>query len=631
MIGEVVVFLFKAVVIQAVLFMIYWLFLRRNTHHKLNRAFILGALVASLIVPFVEISFPESGADKSTVGVAIAELLSEPIGVFQAIETAPQQTQSLWMYISMAYGLLMLFLLGRSWFRIFLLSRIKKHCEYVTKKWFRLFKTSHAHPFSFFSNVFIPSSVFGSDSFDEILTHECAHVKKKHSFDRVLVDLLVALFWFNPFIYLYRNVLIEIHEYEADEAVLARFGDPVKYQEILFSQLQPVAYSGLVSHFNFSTIKKRIVMMNRSKNSSRSRLAYLLTLPVLAMITLSFSSKEGERSLNAVTDVLEDVAGPFENDPMLLVDQEDRFKPSIIPLKRDAKMKVSSHFGKRHDPTTDQVKYHNGIDFATAVGTRVIATADGVVHEVEDLPKTHGKIVVLLHGDTYMTRYTHLSDWKVKAGDEVKRGDVIALSGNSGRSTGPHLHYEVYENEKLMNPVNFIKNYKFKPITPDSEEVPPPPPPSKKAPKMGALHEDGRVVAPDMTSSPQIAEVIHSHDEDVAVIATELAETDAEAVRIKADRIAVKATAARVEADEIAVVAEAERAHQHVAADKVNTDDDVKHLKELMVEIDRIRRELKEEGKEFDKASEAKHRAIEERIKKYEKDKRKQKLKNKDN
>lgn len=115
--------------------------------------------------------------------------------------------------------------------------------------------------------------------------------------------------------------------------------------------------------------------------------------------------------------------------------------------------RVSSSFNPRRlNPVTGRVSPHRGVDFAVPVGTPVLAVGDGEV-EVAKRSGAAGNYVALRHGRQYMTRYMHLSRLLVKPGQKVKRGDRIALSGNTGRSTGPHLHYEVWINNQAVNPL----------------------------------------------------------------------------------------------------------------------------------------------------------------------------------
>lgn len=116
---------------------------------------------------------------------------------------------------------------------------------------------------------------------------------------------------------------------------------------------------------------------------------------------------------------------------------------------------LSSRFGKRRDPFTGKQAFHRGIDFSVPTGTPVRVTADGVVTKVEK-QRGFGRVVKVSHGNGLETVYGHLQEAQVKVGQQVSRGEVIALSGNSGRSTGPHLHYEVRVAGRAVNPLTYI-------------------------------------------------------------------------------------------------------------------------------------------------------------------------------
>ncbi len=118
---------------------------------------------------------------------------------------------------------------------------------------------------------------------------------------------------------------------------------------------------------------------------------------------------------------------------------------------------LSSGFGYRISPFTGLKEFHQGIDIATRMGTTIIAPADGTV-TFTGAKGGLGKCMVIKHGYGMVTRYGHLKKYLVKPGDRVKRGDKIALVGDSGRSTAPHLHYEVHLNGIPVNPVKYILN-----------------------------------------------------------------------------------------------------------------------------------------------------------------------------
>ena len=129
-----------------------------------------------------------------------------------------------------------------------------------------------------------------------------------------------------------------------------------------------------------------------------------------------------------------------------------RKTPSIPPVNRGY---LTSSFGSRPDPWTGKRRMHHGQDFGVLTGTPVYAPADGVVKSRNG--KTgYGKTIILNHGYGIKTIYAHLSRYMVKPGDKVKRGDLIAYSGNTGRSTGPHLHYEVRVNNVPVNPRHYF-------------------------------------------------------------------------------------------------------------------------------------------------------------------------------
>ena len=117
---------------------------------------------------------------------------------------------------------------------------------------------------------------------------------------------------------------------------------------------------------------------------------------------------------------------------------------------------ISSYFGKRTDPFTGKPANHTGIDFAGKYGAEIVAVADGVVTWSADR-YGYGVMVEINHGNGYATRYAHNSENLVNVGDEVKKGQIVALMGESGRATGPNLHFEVLHNGRRVNPVKFIR------------------------------------------------------------------------------------------------------------------------------------------------------------------------------
>jgi len=129
--------------------------------------------------------------------------------------------------------------------------------------------------------------------------------------------------------------------------------------------------------------------------------------------------------------------------------------PAIQPVKNEDLTRMASGFGYRNDPFTKIRKFHFGMDFTARTGTPVYATGDGVVQKSDNTLSGYGNLIIINHSFGYQSYYAHLSKYKVRAGQRVKRGDVIGFVGSTGRSEAPHLHYEVHKDGDAINPINF--------------------------------------------------------------------------------------------------------------------------------------------------------------------------------
>ena len=129
--------------------------------------------------------------------------------------------------------------------------------------------------------------------------------------------------------------------------------------------------------------------------------------------------------------------------------------PTIQPIKNKDLTRVASGYGYRIDPFTKIRRFHYGMDFTAKRGTPIYATGNGIVKRADNRSSGYGKHIRIDHGFGYVSLYAHLSKYKVRRGQKVKRGDIIGYVGNSGRSVGPHLHYEILKDNKKINPLNF--------------------------------------------------------------------------------------------------------------------------------------------------------------------------------
>jgi murein DD-endopeptidase MepM/ murein hydrolase activator NlpD len=155
--------------------------------------------------------------------------------------------------------------------------------------------------------------------------------------------------------------------------------------------------------------------------------------------SLSLKARSIESNLNSLLNF-------FESDSLRLAST-----PSIMP----AAGWMSSVFGHRNDPFTEAWTMHWGIDVSTNIGNPIVATADGIVIKVQS-DKYLGKNVTISHGNGFTTVYGHMSNFAVKAGQKVKRRDIIGYIGQTGKAAGPHVHYEVHRDGKRVDPRNYL-------------------------------------------------------------------------------------------------------------------------------------------------------------------------------
>lgn len=170
--------------------------------------------------------------------------------------------------------------------------------------------------------------------------------------------------------------------------------------------------------------------------------------------------KETAQRLDKITKKIYVQSKSYDEVIELAKNKEDMVAsvPAIMPISNTDLRRTASGWGWRIHPIYKIRKFHYGMDFTAPTGTEVYATGDGVVTEVENSLRGYGKRIVIDHGFGYKSLYAHLNGFNVRKGQKVKRGEVIGFVGSTGTSTAPHLHYEVFKNNKKVNPVHYYFN-----------------------------------------------------------------------------------------------------------------------------------------------------------------------------
>ncbi|MEL6192527.1 MAG: M23/M56 family metallopeptidase [Bacteroidota bacterium] len=431
--SELLIFLLKGSLVWTVLYSLFWLFFRKNGFHQLNRLILLAILFCSLGFPLFQIEYEYMEAAVPAFAEETLEII-KPLPVGGEEEGSGNEEHFLWQIGLGIYFLGVAIAIFRFAMKFRALLALTEHATPARAGDRRVFETTHKlAPFSFFRHIYVPKGI-DREQLQIVLIHEEAHVKQQHTLDILLLEMYAIIFWFNPLLSWFRKTLQELHEFLADKEVLEK-GIPLStYLNLLKNNVHRAYQVQLAQAFFQSTIINRIHMMTSAKSPAWKRGTYLLFLPVLASFMLAFTSPPSPPELN------------------------EEVVPNIKPIAEAQYRYISSGYGMRKNPWTKEMMMHTGVDFAADKGTDVRATADGVVIEVsyKKEGEGYGRKIIVQHNDTYSTLYSQLSAFNVKEGNTVKQGDIIGFVGSSGKSTGPHLHYEVWKNGEKVNPEDYF-------------------------------------------------------------------------------------------------------------------------------------------------------------------------------
>jgi len=441
------IYIIESSILVSVFYLFYELFLKRDTWFRFNRYFLLFGLIFSAILPLLEIS-----ASSVMVNSNNQFEFNEYFDIGSTVTSFEEQTVSAISnpnYILIIYLLIGSFYLGRLFYQIFKIFKTLKANEIIAYKNKKLVLLNYdSSPFSFFNYIFINKSDYSLIESRELLLHEITHSKQLHSIDVILLELLLVLQWFNPFIYRYRLAFKEVHEYLADRGVLIANSDKIGYQRLILNQIERSFNVNLASQFNYSLTKNRIKMMTRINSGILAKFKIILVIPLIAILLMAFTidfSNDKNVAINKLSSKSFNQA--IKNSI-----------PSILPIN-ESEIKNVSGYGMRTHPISKKKVMHKGVDFSAPIGTKVYATADGLVRKIKlnhKEGKGYGKYIIIDHEGGYATLYTQLSNYNVKEGQEVKKGDEIGLVGSTGLSTGPHLHYEVKKDGENVNPADYF-------------------------------------------------------------------------------------------------------------------------------------------------------------------------------
>jgi beta-lactamase regulating signal transducer with metallopeptidase domain len=287
-------------------YLLYWVFLRKETFYVGNRWYLLMGLVTSVVLPLV--TFTKTvWVDPEPISqfTEVVPLVDDTI-----IRTVSEEPINWWLILSSVYVLISLFIILKVGFEIAsFFNKIIKLNKQKDSYFTLIYSNSTENPFSFFKYIVINPTLFSKEEYEHIITHERIHVKQWHSIDVLISKVFCALFWINPIIWWYRKAMLQNLEFIADNHSLEQVESKYEYQKTLLKVVANQQSLSITNPFYQSLIKKRIIMLHTNQSHKRNAWKYATILPVLVGFMLLFQIetiaqvKEGNMEISKIEEV----------------------------------------------------------------------------------------------------------------------------------------------------------------------------------------------------------------------------------------------------------------------------------------------------------------------------------------
>ena len=300
--GTFLVYILKSSLCLALFYLFYRLLLSKETFHRFNRIALLGVMLISCLLPLIRVTVDQATVVNTSVMLVEEDMLMYPWEMQAVVQEEAAFPWREWLVA--VYFLGILFFLLRNFLSLGYVFYLIRHsrCRRMENGICLVVHQAGFAPFSWMKYIVISQTDLDENGTD-ILTHEEAHIRNGHSWDLLLVELCVWLQWFNPAAWLLKQELQNVHEYEADEAVLRQGIDAKRYQMLLIKKAVGARLYSIANSFNHSSLKKRITMMIRKKSNPWARAKYLYVLPLAAVTVAAFARPEISEPLDEISSV----------------------------------------------------------------------------------------------------------------------------------------------------------------------------------------------------------------------------------------------------------------------------------------------------------------------------------------
>jgi len=305
--NSLLVYLVQSGFCLSALYLIYWLFLRRDTFFGISRVFLVFSVLASFLFPLLDISF--LAGQEQTYMVLLEPVVITTDNIKETLISNLTVTQILFV----AYLIGSSIVLVRFFYRLIQIGLLIRKFGIAQEDGLKVvYVSSDYTPFSFFNLLFVSKEITNKNQLKKIIAHEQIHIQQKHSADLILIEVMAILQWFNPFIWLCRKSLKTIHEFQADQGVLNLGYEKRDYQQLLLNQTFGVQLNTLSNNFNHSLIKTRFKMMTKTKTKKTALLKMVFVVPAAVVLALIFSISVTDRVIAQTDSEVKKVANTQE-------------------------------------------------------------------------------------------------------------------------------------------------------------------------------------------------------------------------------------------------------------------------------------------------------------------------------
>lgn len=301
--GELFVYILKSSLCLAAFYLFFKLMLSRETLYKFNRVVLLSLFAIALIIPFIHISFAKD-VPYSGLALNIDQLIAMAASE-ESVAVAEKSSVDVWILgIFILYIAGVLFFLIRmsvSLVRIIMMVRSSDTQRLSVEGVRLIIHKKEMAPFSWMRYIVISEKDY-LESSREIIAHELAHIEGRHSLDLILAEVITIMHWFNPAAYLLKQELRNIHEYQADEAVIDKGIDAKQYQLLLIKKAVGDRLYTMANSFNHSKLKNRITMISKKKSNRMAAIKALFVLPLSALAVVAFASEKMTSGMEMISN-----------------------------------------------------------------------------------------------------------------------------------------------------------------------------------------------------------------------------------------------------------------------------------------------------------------------------------------